>query len=184
MSQYYYLVATLPMLFYQSERSPSREEFLELCRTLVSGADFRVLAEADLQVRGEQASGCAVLDKWRSWECGLRNELAKLRARRKSVEPAGHLVEAREHLGQTEIARQALGEASPLAAEELLNRARWDYLDELETGHYFDLSRLVLFSLRLQLLVRRRLLSDRERGGASFQSQYQSITHSIREEPA
>lgn len=184
LSQYYYLVATLPMLFYRSERSPSREEFLELCRTQVSGADYRVLAATDLQVRGEEAGGCAVLDRWRSWECGLRNELAKLRARRKSVEPAGHLVEAREHLGQSEIARQALGEASPLAAEELLDRARWAYLDELETGHYFDLSWLVLYCLRLQLLERRRRLSDRERGGASFQSQYQSITQSIREEPA
>ena len=184
MSQYYYLVATLPMLFYQSERSPSREEFLELCRTQVSKADFRVLGEAELLVRGERGIGCAVLDKWRSWESDLRNELVKLRARRKSIEPAGHLVEAKEHLGLPEIARQALGQASPLAAEEVLNRARWEYLDQLETGHYFDLSRLVLYSLRLQLLERRRRLADREQGGASFQSQYQSITHSIREEPA
>jgi hypothetical protein len=184
LSPYYYLVATLPMLFYESERSPSREEFLELCRTQVSQADFRVLAEAGLLVRGEQASGCAVLDKWRSWESGLRNELVKLRARRKGIEPAGHLVEAEEQLGLPEIARQALSETSPLAAEEVLNRARWEYLDQLETGHYFDLARLVLYALRLQLLERRRLLTDRERGGASFQSQYQTITHSIREEPA
>jgi hypothetical protein len=182
LSQYYYLVATLPLLLYQSERSLSREEFLELCRTQLGKSDFRILAEADLEVHGGRPSGCAVLDSWRSWESCLRNELVKLRARRKGVEPAGHLVEAREQLGLGEIARQALGEASPLAAEELLNRARWDYLDQLETMHYFDLSRLVLYSLRLQLLERRRSLADRERGGASFQSQYQSITHSIREE--
>lgn len=184
MSQYYYLVATLPMLFYQTDRALPREEFLELCRPQMSKADFRVLSEAVLAVRGTPKSGCAVLDRWRCWETALRNELVKLRARRKSVEPAGHLAEGGELIGLSEIARQAFAEGSPLAAEDLLNQARWEYLDQLEVGHYFDLSRLVLYSLRLQLLERKRRLTDRERGNANFQTQYASITHSIREEPA
>ena len=182
MSQYYYLVATLPMLFYQTDRALPREEYLELCRPQVSKADFRVLTEAVLAVRGTPKTG--VLDRWRCWETALRNELVKLRARRKSVEPAGHLAEGDELIGLSEIARQAFAEGSPLAAEDLLNQARWEYLDQLEVGHYFDLSRLVLYSLRLQLLERKRRLTDRERGNAAFQNQYASITHSIREEPA
>jgi hypothetical protein len=63
LSQYYYLVATLPMLFYQTDRALPREEYLELCRPQVSKADFRVLTEAVLAVRGTPKSGCAVLDR-------------------------------------------------------------------------------------------------------------------------
>jgi len=184
LSPYYYLVAGLPMLFYPTDRPQTREEFLELCRTQVGKTDFRILAAADLAVRGERPSGSRTLDRWRSWESSLRNELAKLRARRKAVEPAGHLVEAEEQPGLPEIARQALSESSPLAAEDLLNRARWERLDQLEVGHYFDLDKLILYSLRLQLLERKRRLADRERGGINFQGQYESITHTIREEPA
>ena len=55
---------------------------------------------------------------------------------------------------QTLLAEQAFNADSPLMAEEILNKARWRYLDELEFGHYFDIEILVIFFIKLQILER------------------------------
>lgn len=183
MGQHYYLVSTLPLLFYHTDQAMSRPEFLELCRPLLAKADFRVLSAAGLSSFATGSSGCVVLDKWLEWEKALRNELVKLRAKKKAVEPEGQLVDYAELLGVAELARQAAAEESPLAAEDRLNRARWDYLDQLEVLHFFDLAKLVIYSLRLQVLERKRLF-DRERGKTRFQAQYAVTIQGIREEKA
>jgi hypothetical protein len=55
---------------------------------------------------------------------------------------------------QTLLAEKAYNADSPLVAEGILNKARWRYLDELEFGHYFDIERLVIFFIKLQILER------------------------------
>ena len=57
---------------------------------------------------------------------------------------------------------------SPLAAEGVLDRARWSWLEELESGHYFDGERLALYLLKLRILERRaRFVKDL--GSARFE---------------
>jgi len=61
-----------------------------------------------------------------------------------------------------EAAREAYNHESPLSGEDILNRARWSHLDELEVGHFFDLDRVIVYYLRLQILARRRIFTRSE----------------------
>jgi hypothetical protein len=77
--------------------------------------------------------------------------------------------------GLQNIARDACTAATPLEAEIMLDRARWEYLENLEAGHYFDLGKLIIYYLQLQLLQRRSRLI-KEKGQAAFAEIYSAIT--------
>ena len=66
-----------------------------------------------------------------------------------------------------EGSREAFQHESPLSGEDQLNRIRWQYLDDLVVGHFFDLDRIIIYYLRLQLLARRRLFT-RKNGEEQF----------------
>lgn len=175
MSQYYYTVASLPLLLYETEQLPAGGTFLAVCQEHLSRFDFELLTGAVAFGLDRQFPGCGLLDKWRNREKALRNELVKLRAPKKDEESEKYLAEnVEEIIGLGEIARSAFSQESPLTAEEALIRARWNYLDELEVGHYFDIEKLIIYYLRLQLLERKALF-DREKGTARFKEIYDRI---------
>ena len=178
MAQYYYLVASLPMLSYENERAPSLDEFLAVCKPLVSPQHLSLLESArttDLEPGGPS---CRTLDLWRSWEITLRNELLRLRAKNKGKEVQLHAVDSTGTVAPQAIAREAFSQESPLQAEESLNRARWSYLDELESGHYFDIDKILVYALRLQILERKALF-DEQKGREMFDKVYTEIILSL-----
>jgi len=186
LAQYYYLVASLPLLFYDTERFPSRVAFLEQCEQHISSTNFRLLAAASITELKPVSPICRSLELWRRWEIALRNELAALRGKAKGVEADAYRLDAPDIIEAQTAAReafakaggQATGAESPLQAEETLNLARWGYLDQLEVGHYFDIDRLVVYVLRLQLLERKALF-DEQKGREMFDTVYGEITRPI-----
>ena len=50
-----------------------------------------------------------------------------------------------------------------------MNRGRWQFLEDIELGHDFDLERLLVYSIKLQLLERRESLTV-EKGEERFQT--------------
>jgi hypothetical protein len=174
LAQYYYLVASLPLLAYDSERVPSRDEFLAACRPLLSPQHYSLLESAgtaDLQPGGPS---CRTLDLWRSWEITLRNELLRLRAKNLGRDVQMRMLESAGALGPEVVAREAFSQESPLQAEDTLNRGRWRYLDELESGHYFDIDKILIYALRLQVL-KRKALFDEQKGREMFDTVYSEI---------
>jgi len=178
LSQYYYLVSTLSLLSYDSEHMASTEYFLEQCKKWLTAGDYLILKNASISEFNSYKPGCALLDKWQVWEVNLRNELVKLRAQKKELEGDAYLVEVPEVLGTAEIAREAVAQESPLTAEELLNRARWSFLDDLEVGRFFTIEKLIIYYLRLQILERKSLF-NKEAGSERYNSIYQHITKEI-----
>jgi hypothetical protein len=174
LAQYYYLVASLPMLSYEIERAPSLAEFLAVCSSLVSPQHYSLLESAsttDLEAGGPS---CRTLDLWRSWEVTLRNELLRLRAKSLGRDVKTHAVDSTGAVGPQPIAREAFSQESPLQAEDTLNRARWSYLDELESGHYFDIDKILVYALRLRILERKALF-DEQKGRDMFDKVYEEI---------
>ena len=180
MAQYYYLVASFPLLFFDSEHPPEIDSFLALCGEHLSPRDLRVVRAAELAAAPDASSGCGVLTRWRVWDTALRNELVRLRAKQRGIDPDPYLREGEQLVSVAEVARAAVSQELPLAAELTLERARWEYLDELEAGHYFDLEKVVIYYLRLQILHRKAQF-DPEAGTAAFQEIYRGITRPIRE---
>jgi Protein of unknown function (DUF2764) len=172
-NQYYYTVSSLPMLFIDSEKFISQEEFFECCESTISEKDFNTLKSA-LILPEENPDMNNVLTKWNSWENGLRDELVKLRAVKKGLDAERFLSGNAGESGVFDLARDAYNAASPLEAESLLNRGRWEYLEMLESGHYFDLGKLIIYYLQLQILERKSQI-DHEKGQQNFKTLYSSI---------
>ncbi|HNR87176.1 MAG TPA: DUF2764 family protein [Spirochaetota bacterium] len=167
MAQYYYVVASLPALVYDMEKPPALEYFLDACETGVSPEDMAMIRKTHLADVEPEEGESGVLGRWRNWERNLRNKLARLRAAKKSIDAEQFVRENADPHVEDKAAREAFEEASPLAAEDLLDWVRWTYLEELEQGHYFDIDRLVVYYLKLQLLWRKRSF-DKERGAGVF----------------
>lgn len=184
MSPYYYVASTLPLLSFDEERPPSSTEFLDMCRDRLEPEDFSLLERAALTPNGDPSAvdlefetlldGPHVVAAWLSWESRLRDELIRLRAPKLDVDGGRHLSGAAYTTGVYEIAREAVVAASPLEGEEILDRARWRYLDELEVGHFFDVAKLIIYYLKVQILERRSLF-DRKHGEQRFGALYSAI---------
>lgn len=117
------------------------------------------------------------LREYLAFEKLLRNVLAAIRARRKGLPPADHLLgegEVVEQLGRASAEDFGLGQEipwierlvearDPLQLEDTIEQILWDYLDEQTTQVYFDFEAVLAYLLKLQLLERRLALSE-ERG--------------------
>ena len=167
MSQYYFLVASLPALIPDAPPPMSRQQLLALCEAQMSASDYPMVREAGLDAEGRPAHSSDVLLRWNRWEVSLRNALARLRALQLERDSEPYLREIEESLEAADVAREAFGSDDPMEAERLLARARWSFLEELEVGHYFDTAKLIIYALKLQMLIRLASMTE-ERGKTEF----------------
>lgn len=153
---YPYLIASLPMLHFLSKPPFSSERFLELCCPLIPERDGQVLRSLPHpEDYGDKNTQLPVIRQWIAFDTALTNELVKMRAARKRLEPGPYLrtADSEEPLSLP-AGLAAILSASPLDAEEELDETRWKVLDELATGHYFDLEFLIIYALKLRILER------------------------------
>jgi hypothetical protein len=143
MAYHIYLISSLPMLYFGMKPPFSFEGFIERCRGLIPENEIEML---------KAASG---LKKWQIFDKELRNELVKLRAARKHKDPLKYL--RKDGYVQPyiiHIAASAIRNKSILEAEKILDQARWQALDELSIGHYFDIDILLIYGQKLLILER------------------------------
>jgi hypothetical protein len=187
-SAYYYLVAQLPSLVYGQEPPMSSVHFRDLARAQLSGEDagFLALLSLDPQppdpgrpsyAEAQGPSGSGFVDRWRDLERALRLNLARLRAQRLKREGAmDPPVVPADTAGS---AQQALMAENPLEAETILDRARWNAIDQFQGTAAF--SRNVVYAYFLKLLILERRASFRaETGFAEYKSLYASILERAR----
>ncbi len=180
MAQYYYAVSTLPMLFFEGDPSQSEEFFLDFCRDQLTASDFDALAATSIVMDEDTAASTTLGHRWFVQELGLRNTLVSLRASGLGWDEEEYL--HRDSAGRTwtdlpqveEVVRSAVAAGDPLKSELALDRYRWELLDELEVGHYFDLTKLQIYYLKLQLLQRKAVIGS-DKGRESFDSGYEEI---------
>ncbi len=152
--QYYYVITSLPYLSLSEELPIRKNDFLANCKNYLKRIDFDILESVSLFDAEENEIPLDVIRRFFKWEAGLRNSLVRLRAESLGLEP-DEFVRGKifDHF-QALLAEESFNADSPLMAEEILNKARWRYLDELEFEHYFDIERLVIFFIKLQILER------------------------------
>jgi len=185
---YYYLASQLPSLNYGQKPPMSPEAFKELARPLMSEEDAVLLDMVNLDPQPFGAgsytdkipsSGSDFIDNWREWERVLRLNLAKhrvLKVKREGaitaeppVIPADAVSAAFRAIAVTE---------SPLEAETLLDKARWNAIDMLQGIDYFDCNTLLAYLLKL-LILERSALFQTERGFSEYKSLYASILDGV-----
>ena len=178
MSEYFYVVASLPLLRYDEQPPVTREYFLAACEGNIEPRHFVLVSQAGNENLEDNNHGSPVLESWINREINLRNNLVELRARKKGTDPSTQMRDCPYVPGASQVAQEAYSLDSPLEAEELLGRGRWDFLDQLESGHYFDEEKLVLYSLKLQILERRARWQA-ERGEAVFRENVSKVKETI-----
>jgi len=113
------------------------------------GNYFRYVMELSRDIQ------CPILREWTGYEVGLRNALATARAERLGLTGDGYLV-ASELESLVEDFDDLIGECKradePLAAQRLLIRARWDWVNEHGQWFSFRTDELAAYALKLMLL--------------------------------
>lgn len=133
----------------------TRESFLEECGKWLSPRDMEELGALDGEEETESAS--AVLKAWQEFNMSLKKDLASFREERKkgNEKKPGFL------------AGKVLEQANPLEMELYLEKAKWDFLENLEVGHFFDIGKLAVYYLKLGILVRLEKF-DKDKGETYF----------------
>jgi hypothetical protein len=156
-----------------------RADFLAKAAELLPRAEYAVVEGARLFIPEDGVppaltDASPLLRAYYAWELSLRNELAILRAARLGKTPERYLRPGEPQWDVSRLAHSAAALESPLDGELLIERERWAYLERLETGHYFDLERIVAYVLKLQALERRARF-EVERGERAYATAYDSI---------
>lgn len=149
MDKYYYFVSQLPFLTFGQESYISREGFLDQAKKWLSNKNFLMISNVSLNSFYPRNGDNEVLAKYKNFELALREEIASLR---RNENRTGSL---------------NLNEGTPLEIERALLQRRWEFIESLEEGHFFDLEILILHFLKLQVLERL-LTFDREKGTIIF----------------
>lgn len=180
MGNYYYTVSSLPYLDFDAEPVITMHEFIDICQSTLTEDDFKTVESVSLSEPDGMNSSIPIIRRWISWESSLRNELVKLRSVKLGVESGLYIRDAEINTEAPGVARNAFKLESALASEEVINKARWDFLDEVEVSHYFDLEKIIVYSLRLQILERKKMFTIKN-GDKNFQIIYENIKEAVRE---
>ena len=134
----------------------SLEDFFAKCNNLIPETEIELLRGACF--KEAYLLNTAIddtLGKWANFEIALRNELARSRARRNKIDPLKfvRLPDSPEaHISH--VAMTAYRSTSILEAEKILDLERWNFLEFLSFGHYFDFDFLLIYALKLKILER------------------------------
>jgi len=114
--------------------------------------DFLIISRVSLNDFYPRDEDNEILAKYKNFERTLREEIASFRRN--------------ENRGGTSV-NLNLNQGTPLEIERRLLGLRWEFIESLEGGHFFDLEILILHFLKIQVLERL-LTFDNERGTVVF----------------
>ena len=154
MGNYYYLIPTLPSLRPDMEEYMSLEDFLSLCRGHLSGKDYEILSHATL-TGSDDVKGNAFMKEFSRFRSMVDSALIAERAAKLGLRDSCYENRGDRESRIQEAVRKAVRQADPLTGEKLILNLYWEFLENnLGLGHYFDLTFLISYALRLQILSR------------------------------
>jgi hypothetical protein len=180
---YYYFLAQLPSLAYGQQPPMTSGQFRALCAENLDKEDLNLLPRCTLSFSGEKEPALksgGFIDDWTRWNRTLTLHLARYRAQALKREVS--LPEAPAVPVSAEgAAKNAVTQESPLEAELILDKARWDELSELEGIEPFSVNKIFAYLLKLELMERRRAFNA-EKGFGEYQRLYNTILEGARRE--
>ena len=153
---YPYLIASLPMLHFGMKPPLSFERLIEVCLPFMPEKDFQVLRSLPgPEQYSEKEKYHRIVQKWIEFDGALRNELVRIRATQKQIEPVTYLRPNLENSSSFNPALMAVNMATTMIdTEKTLDETRWKALEDLASGHFFDLYFLITYALKLLILLR------------------------------
>jgi len=162
MDKYYYFVAQLPMLFFGRETNMSMDYFLAEAEKWLSAKDFRLLSQVDINDFSLAGKFPPTLLNYKRFESSLRDDIFNWRLAKQN----------NQDYKPVSFPVSVIKEGNPLEIELKLMKLKWDFIDEMEHEHHFDLGFIILYYLKLQIL-RRLFTFNKEKGLEKFQKLYE-----------
>lgn len=148
MGSYYYLMSSFPSLDLKTAPTVSLRDFIQAVTAQLSekeaSALLEILSDEPSCVKGAAAD-------YLRWDKAVRNALVKLRA---GGESAADCREGESVPSAAATAAALMKLDSPLKAEQFWDSERWNYLENLKTGHCFDFDAAALYALQLRIAER------------------------------
>jgi hypothetical protein len=173
-SAYEFIMSSLPALSVREKPPLDEEEFFARLSAAVGEKELAELRSATISPSLDEAAALDCVNQWYGWVRSLRIFLARARASKLSVTdglPPGTLA---EEVGLSELVKQIMNCENPLEAEDMIDEAGFDYLDNLSASHFFDKTSLFLYRLKLSLALRRHSRVA-ETGKNGFQKAYEEV---------
>lgn len=155
--QYYYLAASLPYLEFGGKPPVSEERFLGECEKWLTPRQMELIRAAGTGIYPGSSKKTGIVEKWERFDGGLKKALADIRRSRKK----GTEIKSAFDL------EAVLGKANPLETERALEKARWDFLESIVVGHFFDLDYLMVYYAKLRIMLRLDIF-DKDKGENKF----------------
>lgn len=171
---YEFFCASLPELSPGTPPPLGVEEFDLRAEAELSPRHFAVLkCDALHPAPAGEAELPGVYARYVRFERYLRDRMARRRADRAGE--SVNLPDPEEYFQTVDFRLGAVFSAdNPAEREALIDRIRWDYLDELEEGHFFDFDFVCVYRLKTMLLTKLRGRSV-EAGKVNFDAAVESI---------
>ncbi len=100
-------------------------------------------------------TGNNVANAWMRFNRDFRNELVWFRAKHANKDPLKFTRGVKENNPRLrEVIQQAAKMSDLMGAEKVLDWARWQFLDDLASGHYHDFESIIVYGLKLKILER------------------------------
>lgn len=185
MSQFYYLLSSMPTLTPDSQLPMSPAAFLDYAAEWATKDEVSIIGATTIagtsgSVRNE------FLDTWNAFVFDARNELARARAAKLGFEQARWVRKNAEGLSAelyglaAEAILAAVHTADPIEGEKVLAQLFWDQLESQIFGHQFELQAVQAYYLKLQILERFSAFTL-SAGEARFAGQYETVSRRIAE---
>jgi len=151
------------MLHFGMKSPFSYSDFLETCSPELDRDDTDMLAKLSIKLSLDIDDKLPLLKEWKRFNRSLGNELARVRAVKKLKDPNKYL-RGEDGLDPfiAPLAHWAVNQSSPVEAELYLDKIRWEKIEEIKTGHYFDIEYLASYALQLQILERWHRINSRD----------------------
>ncbi|HEX9935249.1 MAG TPA: DUF2764 family protein [bacterium] len=158
MSSHYYLVAQLPMLFFDRVPGITISNFLGEAEKWMSPADFSMLRGVRLGETDPLKPVSGLARTYGAFEKQFAGELAEWRKARRNRQET-----------KPSFPQALVREGNPLEVEKKLLLYRWRAIEEYAVGHHFDMDILSAYYLQLQILDRLSLF-NKEKGMQTFRT--------------
>ena len=169
---YYYLGAQLPYLIYGQSPPMSSSNFKALACEQMSSSDAALLEYCTLDPDPDSGTSSALINRWKEWERALRLNLARNRAQKLKREGT---IDAPDLPPEAVLAaKNAMAMESPLEAELLLDKARWDAIESFQSLDVFSANAMYAYLLKL-LLMERKAMFKTEEGFEEYKGLYAAI---------
>ena len=151
-----FLAASLPTLLFGEPSPITVAEFDAAAAEYLSAEKYAALTSFSFPVPENDPENCSdchrIFAEARRFEKNLRTRIARIRAER--LEREEKPADPEEFFSEIEYTLNAARSCGdPVEREMLIDRLRWDFLEEMSVGHMIDFEALCIYRLKLQILA-------------------------------